>query len=128
MNWNILACTNLQTVPNDWRATLPRYNEDNFKKNSVLLSDIVDSIANKYNCTTAQLSLAWLFKKAHELGVIVIPIPGTQKITHALSNIESTTIDISDDADMKMLDGLSNIISGERGDEGYIQMGFESQE
>jgi len=124
---NILACK-LETVPNDWRATLPRYQENNLKKNGTLLSDVVGSISDKYKCTTAQLSLAWLFKKAHQLGVVVIPIPGTTKVAHALSNIESTKIDISDESDMKILDGLAINVVGERGDEGYIQMGFESQE
>lgn len=119
---NLLANAPTET-PKDWRATNMRYSEENLKKNRDLVAH-VKKIAGE--STTAQLSLAWIFHKAKELGVVVVPIPGTTKLQHALSNIKAVTIDINDD-DMRVLEGIAAQVAGERGSEGYGDMAIEAQ-
>lgn len=112
-------------TPTDWRADLPRYSLENLAKNAELVKE-VESMAAKHNCTAAQLSLAWLFHKAKQLGVTVIPIPGTTKTKHATSNIQAADVSISD-AEMAPLEEIGARVSGERGDEQYKSMGIEAQ-
>jgi aryl-alcohol dehydrogenase-like predicted oxidoreductase len=122
---NLLA-TKLETAPSDWRASLPRYSAENLKKNQKI-SDILGDLAEKYESSPAQIALAWLFAKAEELGVTVIPIPGTTKVKNALSNMKATKVDISDPEDMKTLETLADLVAGERAGESYLKRGIESQ-
>ena len=89
--------------------------------------DQISNLATKYNCTTAQLSLGWIFHKATELGVTVVPIPGSTKITNAISNAGSVTITISD-ADTELLESLADQVAGARGNEWYMSRSIESQQ
>lgn len=124
---NLLA-TKLDAPPADWRASQPRYSAENLAKNHKI-SDILTDLAQKYESTPAQLALAWLFAKAEELGVTVIPIPGTTKVKNALSNMKATTVNISDPEDMKTLESLAGLVAGERGNEQYMKLGtIENQE
>ena len=45
--------------PNDWRLSQPRFSEKNFPKN-VALADKLKAIADKYNSTPSQVTLAWI--------------------------------------------------------------------
>eukprot|EP00586_Coscinodiscus_wailesii_P006755 CAMPEP_0172482238 /NCGR_PEP_ID=MMETSP1066-20121228/8507_1 /TAXON_ID=671091 /ORGANISM="Coscinodiscus wailesii, Strain CCMP2513" /LENGTH=361 /DNA_ID=CAMNT_0013245195 /DNA_START=114 /DNA_END=1199 /DNA_ORIENTATION=- len=113
--------------PDDCRASLPRFRRGVLLKNRMIVRDIVDNIAEKYDCVSSQVALAWLFAKARELGVTVVPIPGTSKVEHALTNIGSVKIDLGE-SDVQILDTVSGKIVGLRGDETYISWGFEAQE
>jgi aryl-alcohol dehydrogenase-like predicted oxidoreductase len=121
---NMLA-SKIEVPPNDWRATLPRFAKENLAANQKV-SDLVQQIAEKYQCTSAQLSLAWLLHKGSDLGVNVYPIPGSTKMEHALGNLKASQIDIQP-ADMQELEALADLVAGARATDGYIQMGFESQ-
>ena len=109
--------------PNDWRASNPRYSEENLKKNNDLLKTLT-TMADEKKCTPAQLSLAWLFWKAKDLQVDVLPIPGTTKIKNLDSNLGATDIAITPD-EMKLLEDIGHQVSGDRGDEWYMSMGIE---
>lgn len=109
--------------PNDWRASLPRYSPENLKKNNELVKE-VEAIATRHNCTAAQLSLAWLFHKAKEKNVQVLPIPGTTKIENLLSNLGATQISITPE-EMLILEKIGSKVSGNRADDGYMQSGIE---
>jgi len=71
--------------------------------------------------------LAWLFAKVEELGVTVIPIPGTTKVHNALYNMKATAINFSDPEDMKTLESLADLVAGARGSKEYMNMSLESQ-
>lgn len=43
----------------DFRLTMPRFSEENFHKN-VELADKLKVIADKYNATPSQITLAWI--------------------------------------------------------------------
>jgi len=121
---NLLAIK-LDAPPSDWRASVPRYSQENLEVNRKIQASI-EQLATKYNCSSAQLSLAWLFHKANELGVKVVPIPGSTKLQHAISNLESTKIEISED-DCRELEALAGQVAGARGTEDYISRGIEAQ-
>jgi aryl-alcohol dehydrogenase-like predicted oxidoreductase len=76
----------------DIRRTMVRFNEDNYPKNRALMTQFSD-IAALLQCTTAQLSLAWLLQQAPH----IIPIPGTTQVQHMLDNVAATNIALSDE-------------------------------
>jgi aryl-alcohol dehydrogenase-like predicted oxidoreductase len=111
--------------PNDWRSTLPRYSAENLQNNQLIL-DEVQGIAKKYDCTAAQLSLAWLFHKGTEMGVCVIPIPGTTKVANATTNTGSIDVIISDE-DAAILETLADKVAGDRYQENRMSLTIETQ-
>lgn len=119
--------TTFDAKPTAFRRSIPRFQGEAYEKNIKVISETLTPLTEKYGCSAAQLSLAWLFAKAKQLNVKVLPIPGTTKIKNALSNAEATKINISDDADIEKLDTLSAKIEGARGPEWYISAGIESQ-
>ena len=121
---NLLAAK-VEETPTDWRASLPRYSKENLEVNRKI-QETVETLGQKYECTAAQLSLAWLFHKAHELGVAVVPIPGSTKLNHATSNLGSTKIEISNE-DCRVLEAVADQVAGARGDERYVSIGIEAQ-
>ncbi|KAL7571846.1 hypothetical protein ACA910_002923 [Epithemia clementina (nom. ined.)] len=121
---NMLA-SKLEVTPNDWRAKQPRYSGDNFEKNKQV-AEIVHDLAEKVGGTAAQVSLAWLFAKAKELGVNVYPIPGSTKLHHALSNLEAAKLSISLE-DEHVLESLAEKVAGERGNDQYMAISFEGK-
>jgi len=76
----------------DRRLVLPRFSEENFANNFVLV-DHLSQMAKKKGCTTGQLALAWLLKQ----GGNVIPIPGTRRIKYLEENWDSIKIDFTED-------------------------------
>lgn len=86
----------------DFRSTQARMTGDLGKKNAELMKGVED-IAKAKNISVAQLSLAWLRNKGKQLGVTVVPIPGTTKLHHLDSNVASMAIDLSDE-DMQAIE------------------------
>ena len=62
----------------------PRFNEENLAANAIL-ADRVRSLADTFNCTPAQLCLAWVLAQWEG----VLPIPGTKKRKYLEDNIGS---------------------------------------
>ena len=56
---------------NDFRNTVPRFNEENRKANQELV-DLVGSFAQQKNATQAQIALAWILAQKSW----IVPIPG----------------------------------------------------
>jgi pyridoxine 4-dehydrogenase len=50
-------------------------------------------IADRHNTTAAQITLAWLLKRAP----VMLPIPGTLSLEHLKGNLSSLEIELSDD-------------------------------
>ncbi len=74
----------------DLRCTIarPRFEPEAFAANLLLLAEF-NAVAEEYECTMAQLSLAWLL--ASNAGQLV-PIPGTRSIAHMRENAASANI------------------------------------
>ena len=84
----------------DFRATLPRYQQDTFDHNRAIVGRI-EAIADRAGATAGQVALAWLLAKAPN----VIPIPGTTHAEHLRENVEATGVRLSR-ADMDDLNSL----------------------
>lgn len=111
----------------DFRADLPRYSKENLEINNKIV-DKVEELGKKHSASAAQISLAWLFHKAQELGVDVIPIPGSTKIKNASSNLGSVKVTLSTE-DCKELEALTEKVVGERYQAAFMGNGMtiESQ-
>lgn len=82
---------NLQELPeNDFRKTLPRYQQEYQDNNQKLAREFADAASQK-GCTPAQLALAWLLAQGDD----IIPIPGTKKRDKLKDNAGSVDIELS---------------------------------
>ncbi len=74
----------------DLRRSMPRFSEENLPKNVALLAELRE-IANRYDCTTGQLALAWLLAQ----GEHIVPIPGTKHARFAQENAGAAGLEIT---------------------------------
>ncbi|KAF2130693.1 aldo/keto reductase-like protein [Dothidotthia symphoricarpi CBS 119687] len=81
----------------DYRRHTPRFSEENFPKNLVLVEKITD-LAKAKGVTPSQLTLAWLMAQ----GDYVIPIPGTTKEVRLEENLGALKIKITPE-EMKLI-------------------------
>lgn len=72
----------------DLRHHMPRFSPENYQQNLPLLEQ-VQQLAQREQCTTAQLSLAWLLAKG------ITPIPGTTSTQHLIENTNAVNIKLS---------------------------------
>ncbi|GEO09723.1 aldo/keto reductase [Segetibacter aerophilus] len=88
---------NFKDLPeNDFRRTLPRYQEE-YQENNANLAQAFAELATQKGCSPAQLALAWVLAQ----GDNVIPIPGTKKRDKLKDNAGSVDLaltpqDVSD--------------------------------
>ncbi|KAI5892168.1 Aldo/keto reductase [Schizophyllum commune H4-8] len=78
--------------PGDMRRAMPRFQEENFAKNLVLV-DAFKTIADKYKATSAQICLAWLLAAYPDS----IPIPGSRNPTRLEENAKAAHIQLTAD-------------------------------
>lgn len=83
----------------------PRFEPENFKQNAKLLIPLAE-IAERENCTMAQLSLAWLLARAEH----IIPIPGTKHIGYMLENVQAAQISL----DVETVNELDDLIDDDK--------------
>ncbi|SKB58565.1 Predicted oxidoreductase [Soonwooa buanensis] len=95
---------------NDFRNTVPRFNEENRKNNQALV-DMLTNLAAQKNATPAQIALAWLLAQKPWIA----PIPGTTKIHRLEENIGSTKVKLTIE-ELQKIEELSSKIElvGER--------------
>ncbi len=74
----------------DFRKGLPRFSEENFKKNMQLTKSLF-ALAEKKGITPAQTALAWLLSKGKD----IVPIPGTRHRKYLDENIRATEIELA---------------------------------
>ena len=97
---------------NDFRARNPRFVGDAAAANQ-RIADAVAEVAERKGITAAQVALAWVHGRAAQLGVAVVPIPGTKRTTWLEQNVAALGI-VLDDADLADLDPLSEQVVGAR--------------
>jgi aryl-alcohol dehydrogenase-like predicted oxidoreductase len=54
---------------------------------------VLDSLAKRHAATAGQIALAWMLKRSP----VMLPIPGTSKVSHLEQNVASARIQLSDD-------------------------------
>ena len=79
-------------APDDSRRHMPRFQGENFEQNLNLVAKIKE-IANRKNCTPAQLALAWLLAQGED----IIPIPGTKRRERLEENLRAIEVELNDD-------------------------------
>ncbi len=73
---------------------------DSAKDNDLQIIERVNQLAQKYNVSMTQISLAWLYKKG-----VASPVVGATKINHFEDAVKAIDLDLSDD-DCKYLEEL----------------------
>jgi aryl-alcohol dehydrogenase-like predicted oxidoreductase len=109
--------THPQDLPeNDWRRSVPRFQEDNLARNAQLVQE-VKALAHSLHISSAQLALAWLLHQ----GPDIVPIPGTRRISNLEANAAAADL-VLDDEVVQALSRLTaeGAVAGERGGPGYI--------
>jgi aryl-alcohol dehydrogenase-like predicted oxidoreductase len=80
----------------DMRRRLPRFEDENFRRNRTLVARL-DEMAQQRSrssgrtCTSAQLALAWLLVKGHD----IVPIPGTKRVQYVEENVGAADVALS---------------------------------
>jgi len=81
----------LASLPdNDFRKSLPRYQQQNAANNNSLAAGFA-GIATTKGCTPAQLAIAWVLSR----GEGIIPIPGTKRRKYLLENAGAVDLSLS---------------------------------
>jgi aryl-alcohol dehydrogenase-like predicted oxidoreductase len=78
----------------DFRRTNPRFVGENFQKNLEVVKKVEELAAQKA-CKPGQLALAWLYAQGERLGMGVVPIPGTRRITYLNENIDALEVKLT---------------------------------
>lgn len=102
----------------DFRKSLPRYQQEYLENNTKLANEINDLAASK-GVKGTQLALAWVLNQGDD----IIPIPGTKRIKYLEENIAAVNIDLS----QSDLDTIEAILKkypnvGERYTEGSMKL------
>jgi len=94
----------------DFRASSPRFSEENLALNLALVDQVKELAADK-GCTTGQLALAWLLAQAED----VVPIPGTKRRERLEENAAAAEIRLTAD-DLAALNAAvpAGSVAGER--------------
>lgn len=88
---------------NDFRRLVPRFSKENFPKNLQLV-EALQSMAEKKNCTSGQLTLAWMMNQ----GLDIFPIPGTKKIKYLEENLGAYNVSLTPEEDKKIREAIEN--------------------
>ena len=75
---------------NDWRRSMPRFEEENFRRN-IELVEKVKELAAKKGCSPAQLALAWVLAQGND----IVPIPGTKRRKYLEENIGALDVHLT---------------------------------
>jgi len=82
-----IDATKLAPTTDSRRTRYPRFSEENFEKNQVLVNR-VRAIAERKGAMPGQLALAWLMSRGKE----VVPIPGTKRREYLEQNAEAADL------------------------------------
>lgn len=85
----------------DYRLNDPRYSEENFASNMVIV-DAVKTIAAAYSVSPAQIALAWLLAQGDD----VVPIPGSKRRATLEDSMAAVNVKLSA-ADLDALDAAA---------------------
>jgi aryl-alcohol dehydrogenase-like predicted oxidoreductase len=97
---------------NDFRAGNPRFVGGAADRNRVI-ADAVRAVADRKGVAPAQVALAWVYGRSEQLGVPVVPIPGTKRVKWLEQNVAA--LDVSLDADdLAVLNPLADQVVGSR--------------
>jgi aryl-alcohol dehydrogenase-like predicted oxidoreductase len=85
----------------DYRRYYERFQGDNFIKNVEVVA-LIEEMASRKGCTSAQLALAWLLAQ----GDFIVPIPGTKRIDRVKENLGALQVQLTQ-ADYEEIERIS---------------------
>ena len=107
-----------ELAQDDFRRTLPRFNDEHWQNNHQLVNDFAE-LAKEKNCTPAQLALAWVLAQGDD----IIPIPGTKKRKYLEENAAAVDITLTNEDLQKIKDLLHKYPDvGQRYSEGAMKL------
>ena len=98
--------------PADVRGRYPRFVGEGGHANRKI-ADTVRTLAEAKGVAPAQLALAWVHAQSGRLGVPVVPIPGTKRVTWLEQNAAALDVQLTAD-EMTVLDRLADQVVGAR--------------
>jgi aryl-alcohol dehydrogenase-like predicted oxidoreductase len=102
----------------DFRRTLPRFDDDHWQNNKQLVDDFAEFAKSK-DCTPAQIALAWVLAQGDDM----IPIPGTKRRKYLEENAAAVDIILNNDDLQKIEEIVSNHPNiGNRYSEGSMKL------
>ncbi len=108
----------------DARQNFPRFDDKNLAANQPV-AQVVADVATAIGATPAQVALAWLLARGRQLGLPVVPIPGTRRTERVDENLGALTVAL-DDAQMATLDAALESVVGDRSaDPAWVSSGRE---
>ncbi len=81
-----------QLSDDDFRKKLPRFEEDNIRRNLAAVEEL-KLFAKRKHASAAQVALAWVLAQ----GDFIVPIPGSRKIANLEQNVEAADLALSAD-------------------------------
>jgi aryl-alcohol dehydrogenase-like predicted oxidoreductase len=107
-----------QLAPDDFRRTLPRFDEGHWNNNQQLVEDFA-ALANEKDITPAQLALAWVLAQGDD----IIPIPGTKKRKYLEENAAAVDVILT----QQDLDNIESLVAkypdiGQRYSDGAMKL------
>ena len=107
-----------QLAADDYRRTVPRFDEAHWSNNQQLVEDFA-ALANEKNMTPAQLALAWVLAQGDD----IIPIPGTKKRKYLEENAAAVDITLTE----QDLQNIENLLAkhpdvGQRYSDGALKL------
>jgi aryl-alcohol dehydrogenase-like predicted oxidoreductase len=88
----------------DYRSTMPQFTDEAMEQNQVLL-ELLYTLAEAKNATSAQISLAWMLCKKSW----IVPIPGTRKVERMIENAGSAAVMLTADEVAKIDNALDTM-------------------
>jgi len=96
----------------DFRGRNPRFAGEAGDANQ-RIADAVSAVAQRKGVAPAQVALAWVHGRAEQLGVPVVPIPGTKRAKWLEQNAQAVEVELTAD-DLAELDPLAEQVVGAR--------------
>ncbi|MGI8787742.1 MAG: aldo/keto reductase [Pyrinomonadaceae bacterium] len=109
---------NTEFDKNDFRNTVPRFDEANRKANLNLV-ELIGKFATRKNATPAQIALAWVLAQKDW----IVPIPGTTKLHRLEENLGAVDVELTKDDLRELAEITSQFdVKGERYSENAKRM------
>ena len=109
----LTATVDLTTLDDrDFRRRNPRFGGEAGQKNLAIV-DAVRKVADAKGIAPAQVALAWVYAQQERLGVSLVPIPGTKRVTWLEQNVAALDITFTAD-ELAVLDPLATQVAGAR--------------
>jgi aryl-alcohol dehydrogenase-like predicted oxidoreductase len=96
----------------DFRSRNPRFAGGAAAANAKI-ADEVRAVAEDRGVAPAQVALAWVYAQADRLGVPIVPIPGTKRVTYLEQNVAALDVTLTPD-DLDRLNPLADQVVGAR--------------